>query len=150
MKKLIIFDLDGTLADCSHRLAHILKRPKDWDSFYAECEKDEPNSEVIAIAKGVVHTGDCVVQVWTGRPSAYRQPTEQWLILHGLDALTGKNLLMRNVNDRRKDYEVKEEWLVREQRRGKQILAVFEDRNQVVAMYRSHGLRCLQVAAGNY
>ena len=148
--KIVIFDMDGTLANCRHRLGHILKRPKDWEAFYEACDGDEPNWEVVGIAKAVLQTGDYSVQLWTGRPSAYRHSTEECLISHGLDALTGKNLLMRNVNDRRKDYEVKQEWLLRELRRGSHITAVFEDRARVVTMYRSHGIRCLQVADGNY
>jgi hypothetical protein len=31
----ILVDIDGTLADCTHRLHHIQKQPKDWDAFFA-------------------------------------------------------------------------------------------------------------------
>lgn len=30
----IVFDLDGTLADCEHRIHHITKEPKDWRAFF--------------------------------------------------------------------------------------------------------------------
>ena len=42
MKKAIIFDIDGTLANLDHRLRHILNEPKDWDSFYRDIDKDQP------------------------------------------------------------------------------------------------------------
>ena len=29
----IIVDIDGTLANVEHRVHHLLKSPKDWDSF---------------------------------------------------------------------------------------------------------------------
>jgi FMN phosphatase YigB (HAD superfamily) len=31
-----IFDIDGTLADISHRLHFIQQEPKDWRGFYSE------------------------------------------------------------------------------------------------------------------
>jgi len=32
-----IFDIDGTLADVSHRLHYITGETKDWDAFFAAC-----------------------------------------------------------------------------------------------------------------
>ena len=29
----VIFDIDGTLVNIEHRLPHIMKKPKDWDTF---------------------------------------------------------------------------------------------------------------------
>ncbi len=40
-KNTVIFDIDGTLADCSHRLHHIQKDPADWDGFYEACEDED-------------------------------------------------------------------------------------------------------------
>lgn len=49
MKPLYIFDLDGTLADLTHRL-HFLENKTDkrrWDKFHAACSKDKPKYNVI-------------------------------------------------------------------------------------------------------
>jgi phosphoglycolate phosphatase-like HAD superfamily hydrolase len=48
-KPCIIFDLDGTLADCEHRLHHIQKDPKDWTSFFAACGDDKPIDHMLKI-----------------------------------------------------------------------------------------------------
>lgn len=42
--KYIVFDIDGVLADCSHRLKYIQGEDKDYDSFYSydEILKDKP------------------------------------------------------------------------------------------------------------
>lgn len=37
-----IFDIDGTIADLSHRLPHIQKEPKDWDAFFGCVADDAP------------------------------------------------------------------------------------------------------------
>lgn len=34
--KYIVFDIDGVLADCSHRLKYIQGENKDYDKFYIE------------------------------------------------------------------------------------------------------------------
>ena len=44
-----IFDIDGTLADCSHRLHYISGENKDWDTFYKECVNDKPIMDVVEI-----------------------------------------------------------------------------------------------------
>ena len=57
---------------------------------------------------------------------------------------------MRKTGDFRKDSIVKKE-LFDENVRGKyNIEFVLDDRNQVVEMWRSIGLVCLQVADGNF
>lgn len=56
---------------------------------------------------------------------------------------------MRKEDDNRKDSQVKYEILL-DLAKEKNILAVFDDRNQVVKMWREAGLRCFQVADGNF
>ena len=55
-------------------------------------------------------------------------------------------LIMRQDDDFRHDTIVKGEWL---EKRGKPALA-FEDRNSMVTFYRDKGIRCLQVADGDF
>ena len=40
-KDVCIFDIDGTLANCDHRLHHIQDKPKNWDLFYNGCMDDD-------------------------------------------------------------------------------------------------------------
>ena len=39
-KSICIFDIDGTLANCDHRLHYIKNKPKNWEAFYNECMDD--------------------------------------------------------------------------------------------------------------
>jgi hypothetical protein len=50
----VVVDLDGTLADCTHRLHHIRgERAKNWDAFFAACHLDQPNPAIVALAKAL-------------------------------------------------------------------------------------------------
>ena len=40
----IIVDIDGTIADCSHRLHYIKGEKKDWNSFFKAAGKDKPKN----------------------------------------------------------------------------------------------------------
>jgi hypothetical protein len=59
-------------------------------------------------------------------------------------------LHMRRTGDSRKDSIVKKEIFERELKHAWHIVAVFDDRNQVVKMWRSLGLTVFQVADGDF
>lgn len=48
--KTVIFDLDGTLCDITHRLHFIEGDNKDWDGFYKACPADIPKPAIIELA----------------------------------------------------------------------------------------------------
>jgi hypothetical protein len=52
-----VFDLDGTLADCTHR--RHLADAGDWDGFFAACVDDVPIAPVIEL----------LLRLWNARPS---------------------------------------------------------------------------------
>ena len=45
-KKIVICDIDGTIANNDHR-QHFLEGKKDWDGFFSELYKDKPIFEII-------------------------------------------------------------------------------------------------------
>jgi hypothetical protein len=142
-----IFDIDGTLADISHRLHFIQKEPKDWHGFFADCQGDSVIREVAQVAEALRGAGFMIVLI-TGRSDEIRLKTSAWL----RDQQISWNVMyMRKEGDHREDSVVKAELLdeVMEKHHGP-ILGVFEDRKQVVAMYRSKGLRVFQVAEGDF
>ena len=49
MKDIIVCDLDGTLANCEHRVHHVQNKPKNWDAFYAGVREDEVNVPVLHV-----------------------------------------------------------------------------------------------------
>lgn len=74
MTKTIVIDIDGTIADCAHRLHHIQKHPKDWKTFFAESANDKPFTAVVEIVNRFLRTHDIVFCTWRDeqRSKAFR------------------------------------------------------------------------------
>lgn len=141
----VIFDLDGTLAMTEHR-AHFLNRPskeKDWRSFYAACDKDDPCHPIIRTLSALWSTG-ADVEIWSGRSKEVADKTHDWLSRHGIAHIPIK---MREEGDHRADTVLKAEWL---DECDQKPSLVFEDRASVVAMWRERGIICCQVAPGDF
>lgn len=142
-----IFDLDGTLSDLTQRLHHIQKEPKDWDGFFASCKNDSPIIQTINVAKALRRAGH-YIWIVSGRSDAVRSDTIDWLYRY---CVQHDELIMRKAGDRRHDTEVKKEWFLSLPEVDKNNIAgVFEDRANVVEMWRSLGLICYQVADGKF
>jgi hypothetical protein len=143
----IIVDIDGTLADCTHRLHHIQKRPKDWDAFFAATAGDQPIMPVIAMVSCMrAHPGNKII-FCSGRPERTRTATEGWLRRH---CLPMGPLYMRGDHDRRDDDILKRDLLARIRGDGFDPVLAIDDRRRVVDMWRAEGLICAQVAAGDF
>lgn len=152
MKPLYIFDLDGTLALTDHR-QHILDdkdNPHRWQQFFAACVYDKPNWPVIRTMQKLLNHAD--IWIWSGRSNEVHQETVNWLKYTALMPDGVENILtMREARDYTPDDELKAAWLdaitfVDRQR----LVAVFDDRDKVVAMWRSKGIACFQVAKGDF
>jgi len=143
-----IFDIDGTLADLSHRLHYIQTKPKDWDSFFKACLFDEPIEDVIRVCRHLQKSGAEIVLL-TGRPDNTRIDTVRWMNAHNI---IYSDLLMRTTGDRRSDTIVKSELMDRFMVKYPHttLMGIFEDRKQVVDMYRNRGFRVFQVAEGDF
>jgi hypothetical protein len=147
-----IFDIDGTIADISHRLHFIQNKPSDWRSFFAACGDDQPIQDMIDFAWRLAESSNIVLI--SGRSDECRDATVAWLKAHNWPAWARK-VYMRKAGDYRVDAVVKaelleelmQEWRVPELF---EIAGVFEDRQQVVDMYRAKGLRVFQVAEGDF
>ena len=140
-----LFDIDGTVADLTHRLPHIQKEPKDWDAFFAACCDDVPINHVIDLIQQL-RKHRAIVFV-SGRSSQIRSETTAWLEKH---LLGGEALYMRRAGDYRPDYIVKAELLDQIRADGYEPIMAFDDRDQVVEMWRSKGIPCAQVAPGDF
>lgn len=144
--KAIIVDIDGTLADCSHRVHHLQSTPKDWDAFYAGCAHDSTIEGVYHLLSCVEFVGDIALLFVTGRPERTRVDTEEWLS----NRISWTKLVMRSNGDRRADDVLKREIYERDIAPYYDVLFCLEDRSRVVKMYRSLGVPCLQVAEGDF
>jgi phosphoglycolate phosphatase-like HAD superfamily hydrolase len=144
---LVVFDLDGTLADCRHRLHFIQQDKPDWDAFYAACKCDTSLQPAIEVFRALSLLKGYEVQIWTGRAERTREATNRWLASR--DILP--NLLrMRPDDDHRPDHELKQDWLFDAVREFRHPALVFEDRQRVVDMWRRNLVTCFQVAKGDY
>tara|TARA_R110000744_G_scaffold140_1_gene498 strand:+ start:270 stop:746 length:477 start_codon:yes stop_codon:yes gene_type:complete len=153
-KRIIICDIDGTIADLAHRLRFIKnadgtkKRGKnaDWKSFHAACVDDTPITDVIEIVKSLA-VGRNVLFV-SGRNATVREETEQWIKNYfDFKWIDGCNLHMRKGHDFRPDTEVKLDIVNKLGITPENVECVLDDRQSVVDMWRENGFRCLQVNA---
>lgn len=143
--KCFIFDLDGTLADDSHRHHHVTQR-SDWDAYYAACPDDKPIEHMVEIAKALKAAHFKLIIV-TGRSEAIRKETEAWLVAHGI---LFDELWMRRRADRRRNSELKQAAVARLREKGYEILMVFEDLKPAVKAYREMGIPCAHVVDAPY
>ncbi len=144
-----IFDIDGTIADISHRLHFITGEKKDWNTFHKACYNDVPIFDTITIARALDTAGHIVVYS-TGRTTAIYNETIDWLKKYRLP--NPQRVYMRPDGDHREDAIVKSELLdmINADYANEKLGGIFEDRQQVVDMYRKRGLRVFQVAKGAY
>lgn len=151
MKNTIVCDLDGTLADCEHRVHHVRNTPKNWDAFFAGVREDRVNYPVLSVLnKFVDYEGFQYKLIFcSGRPERCRADTEAWLMEQACLAKDDYTLLMRKDGDFRADHIVKQEILDNSIPKER-VLFVLDDRQQVVDMWRRNGLTCFQVAEGNF
>lgn len=150
MKRIVIVDIDGTISQVGERLKYLKQEPKDWDSFYNDCFEDEPIMEMIDLVYSLYLQGYQLV-FCTGRRESCREKTEKWLYRYFEPEVAFNSiLLMRPNNDHRHDTEIKPMLLETAGINHDSIDFVLEDRNSMVKKWRELGLRCLQVAEGDF
>lgn len=130
-----IFDVDGTLATMCDR------SPYD----YSKVSGDTVNEPVARILDALQVQGDAEIIICSGRQTNCRVETEDWLRENDINH---DKLLMRLSDDKRKDSIVKKELYDTFIKNKYNVLGVWDDRNQVVEMWRHEGLTCYQVNYG--
>ena len=152
----IIFDIDGTLADVSHRRRHVQGGNKDWGRFFEEMVNDPPLADVCLLAEmlgdhPLVNQGAVKLFVFSGRPDTHRAQTEKWLSVHVRSLFEkAEAILMRAGDDRRPDTEVKRDMLNHIRGQGYDPRLVIDDRPSVIAMWKEEGLTVLEHDSGEW
>ena len=147
-KKIVIFDLDGTLALIDKRRAISTKDngKMDWVKFFdpTMVDLDDPNTPVITMAN--LLSSQYRIFILSGRSDVTQDATLDWLAKNNV---TYDMLVMRPQDHLyMPDNQLKQIWL---DSIGKDNVAmVFDDRNQVVDMWRKNGLTTFQVADGDF
>ena len=143
-EEIVIFDIDGTLADVSERIHHVKKKPKNWNAFFQGMAQDKAIHSMVRLCN-ILYASGIRILLCSGRNEEHRPQTVQWLAQQGVNY---HELILRRDGDMRSDMVVKREMLVGIER--SKILFVVEDRGRVVEMWRSEGLVCLQRAPGEF
>lgn len=135
---IIICDIDGTLADGSHREHHLKGEKKDWDTYYSLLSDDSP-IDLISDWVRAEYLERSIVLV-SGRPDTYQGETIDWLQKHDIPF---DYILMRGGGDKRPDTQVKADILKLLPK--DKIVCVIDDRPSVVRMWKENGMRVIPV-----
>ena len=135
--KAVIFDIDGTLAHNNGKRGYF-----DWNKVYLDVV-DEILKETVLAYK---NAGFKILMV-TGRDGECEDLTKEWLDVNGIPF---DDFYCRPANNFEKDTVIKRR-IYRDYIKSKyNVLGVYDDRTQVVEMWREEGLKCFQVMKGDY
>jgi hypothetical protein len=149
MKNVVVFDVDGTVAEMGKRKELLLQKPIDWEKFYNDSfQDDKPIENIINLVKDMRLCGREVV-FCTARKEKSRLRTGQW-ILKNIGLFEKEVLLMRDNDDNRTDDIVKPEMLSKAGYTTDNVLFIVEDRARIVKKWRELGFTCLQCAEGDF
>lgn len=133
----IIFDIDGTLAHVNGKRGHF-----DWDNV----DRDVVDERVRETLKIHRKAGYKIIIV-TGRDGSCEELTKMWLAENDIHF---DYFYIRPAGNFDKDTVIKK-GIFDNHIAGKfNVLGVYDDRNQVVSMWREIGLKCFQVIKGDY
>ena len=157
----IICDIDGTLMNVESRrlLAVSKKRDSDrvmnWDYFLDPknmLELDTPQLDVVMVIKSLCNVYNNIIFT-SARNERHREATmKQIQDCLGDSIEDGKEiyLFLRADDDFRPDDIVKKELLEDIKQEGLNPTLAFDDRDQVVKMWRGLGIECFQVREGDF
>lgn len=138
----IIVDIDGTLAHTAGR------SPYDYSQVHTDTVDEQ-----IKFLVNVLHRRGQEILIVSGRDDECREATIQWLNDNGI---LWDELHMRptgavdNHGNKLPDYLIKYDLFNEHIRDRYNVRFVLDDRDQVVNLWRSMGLKCLQVQPGDF
>jgi len=164
----IICDIDGTLMDINRRRIYAEEQNKDpkkrmdWDIFLDPKmmkDFDRPNWDLVNILKKLKKAGDTNIIFTSARNERHREATLFQIAYCGIsmgvsnkysDKPQGNFLYLRKDGDFRPDDVVKKEIFNKIKEDGFTPQLAFDDRDQVVKMWREMGIPCYQVREGKF
>lgn len=151
-KRIVIVDVDGTIADCTERANKYLGENKDWQAFYEACDTDKPIKVICKLVNILWDRFDIVFL--TGRKKFTDEKTRAFIDRYIFGTGEGYKIVYRPDNDDRHDTLVKPElldnFLKENHYRNDIVEFILEDRNSMVAKWRELGFTCLQTQEGNF
>jgi len=146
MTKVIVFDVDGTLADMEHRRQWFDGGKKNWNAFFAAQHLDPTHEDIVWMLNQFHQSGNTIL-ICTGRNEGHREISEEWLTKNNIEY---DKMYMRPLNDFRQDGVVKVDLLAKIREEYGEPWLWIDDRKQVVDAIRAEGVRVLQVCEGDY
>lgn len=139
----IAFDADGTLVDVSDIVSLVKGKYKDFDLFHRKSLWSPPNQEVLELAYEAQDRGFKVIVV-TAREERYRDVTQAWMDKFNVPY---DNIFMRQSNDRRPDYVVKNEMFAHINGLY-DIVHFVDDRKDIANVWKENGVETTLVPGG--
>ena len=141
MKRIAVFDVDGTLMDVNHRRHYVSGKDKDWKSFFDYMEFDTINDHVFQMAHALHNDGYDIIVV-SGRNEKHRDITVKQLAFGKLDYV---KLIMRPDDNYEPDFVFKKSVLDALVDADLKPQFAVDDRPSVVQMWRENDVPCFDV-----
>lgn len=142
----IIWDVDGTLSDPTHRRHYVQAKPKNWKAFFAEMSDDPVHEDMKFLINSMADLGHTNI-ICTARHEKYKKETEDWLFRK---KIIYHAIYMRDNDDHRDDSVIKIDLVRQMMMEGYYPTMAFEDRDRVALALREIGLRVFQVEDGKF
>lgn len=143
---IVIFDLDGVLADVRHRIHYVdpkVSKKLNWDIFFEECVNDIPNKDMIKLLKVFVEKG-YRIYILSGRSTAVKKETLEWFDYYNIPF---DFMFLRPIKNYEMDYKLKKKWI--EEIIGLEgkykVFMVFDDNEENIEMFRNAGIHAFHV-----
>lgn len=134
----ILVDMDGTLC---HREGYTSRGPYEFERAGEDgCD---------AVVADIIHrfSHDHAIIIFTARPAKVEFICRRWLKQHGIHF---DQIFTRKDEDNREDSIVKWEMYEEYVKPFWSVEFILDDRQRVVDMWRSNGMKVLQVAPGDF
>lgn len=139
----VIVDIDGTVAHHYNEVGEQLRGHFE----YSKVSGDLPDKTILDLV-GLLEAALYVIIFVSGREDSCRAETDAWLRVHGFEGQY--HMFMRKTGDHRPDYVIKYEIFNEHIRDNYDVAFALDDRDQVVRLWRSIGIKTLQVADGDF
>src|SRR6185295_9676694 len=147
LDNVVVCDIDGTVANLTHRLHYIENEPKNYDAFFSQVLRDWPIHEITRALETAVDWYYKIIFL-SGRPTSCGAETASWLSAY---CPPYEHLFMRNSGDHKDDAAAKREIMEQMFKCGLRrdaIRCIIDDRPSVCEVWRSMGLPLIQVKDG--
>jgi len=166
-KNIVIFDLDGTLANIDKR-REISTKPNgklDWEIFFnaGNIQLDTPNAPVVKCAQMFKQNGFKII-IFSGRNDRSFHTTDSWLKQHNVpfdllvmrpDKFQENSWPVANGNPATQAMRFMPDEILKKAMldtfvNKDNVFCVFDDRKKVVDMWRELGLTCFEVEEAHF